>query len=105
MHKTSNALEILRRRAEKDPELQKLYEEEKVNFYVALAIREARLANGLTQAQLAKKVGTTQSVIARLEDADYEGHSLSMLQRIADCLNRKIVIRLDPLQTSKRKAA
>jgi transcriptional regulator with XRE-family HTH domain len=38
---------------------------------------------GLTQAELAKKVGTTQSVIARLEDAEYKGHSLAMLERIA----------------------
>ena len=38
---------------------------------------------GLTQAELAKKVGTTQSVIARLEDAEYAGHSLRMLKRVA----------------------
>ena len=38
---------------------------------------------GLTQAELAKKVGTTQSAIARLEDAEYGGHSLTMLERIA----------------------
>jgi transcriptional regulator with XRE-family HTH domain len=38
---------------------------------------------GLTQAELARKVGTTQSVIAHPEDADYAGHSLAMLERIA----------------------
>ncbi len=37
---------------------------------------------GLTQTELAKKVGTTQSVIARLEDAEYSGHSLTMFERI-----------------------
>ena len=37
----------------------------------------------LTQAELARKVGTTQSVIARQEDAEYAGHSLNMLERIA----------------------
>ena len=36
----------------------------------------------MTQAELARKVGTTQSVIARLEDAEYTGHSLTMLERI-----------------------
>ena len=35
------------------------------------------------QTELAKKVGTTQSVIARLEDAEYTGYSLTMLERIA----------------------
>ena len=38
---------------------------------------------GLTQTELAKKIGITQSVIARLEDAEYTGHSLAMLERIA----------------------
>ena len=38
---------------------------------------------GLTQTELAKKVGTTQSVIARLEDSEYTGHSLTMLARVA----------------------
>jgi transcriptional regulator with XRE-family HTH domain len=38
---------------------------------------------GMTQSELAKTVGTSQSVIARLEDAEYAGHSLSMLERIA----------------------
>ena len=79
MPKTKDAIEILKRRREKDKELKKLYEEEKMSFSVSLAIRKAREKEGLTQAALAKKVGTTQSVISRLEDADYEGHSLSML--------------------------
>ena len=43
-------------------------------------------AGRITQRQLAKKVGTTASVICRLEDADYQGHSLAMLRRIAAAL-------------------
>ncbi len=50
---------------------------------LALLVREMRDGAGLTQAGLAKRVGTTQSVIARLEDAEYRGHSLPMLERIA----------------------
>ena len=96
-----DAVEILRRRALKDPKLQELYEEEKINYQSALAIREAREAAGLTQAQLAKKIGTTQSVISRLEDADYEGHTLKMLERIAEALKQRIVIHLEP-ETSHR---
>jgi transcriptional regulator with XRE-family HTH domain len=42
---------------------------------------------------LAEKLGTKQSVISRLEDADYEGHSLTMLQRIAAALGRRLEIR------------
>lgn len=98
---TTDAVEILKRRALKDPKLQELYEEEKINYQSALAIREAREAAGLTQAQLAKKIGTTQSVISRLEDADYEGHTLKMLERIAEALKQRIVIHLEP-ETSRR---
>lgn len=92
MKKTNNALEILRRRAEKDPELQKYYEEEKLNLKLAILIRESREAAGLTQTQLAELIGTQQSVISRLEDADYEGHSLSMLQKIAKVLNKTLIL-------------
>lgn len=49
----------------------------------AVLVREMREDAGLTQAALAKKVGATQSVIARLEDAEYTGHSLTMLERVA----------------------
>lgn len=55
----------------------------------------------LTQRQLAKRVGTTASVICRLEDADYEGHSLAMLRRIAAALNKRVEIRF---VENKRKA-
>jgi ribosome-binding protein aMBF1 (putative translation factor) len=50
---------------------------------LALLVREMREDAELTQTELAKRVGTTQSVIARLEDAEYAGHSLTMLERIA----------------------
>lgn len=50
---------------------------------VAMLVREMREAANLSQAQLAKRVGTQQPVIARLEDAEYKGHSLNMLERIA----------------------
>ena len=47
---------------------------------------------GLTQTELAELIGSKQPVIARLEDADYEGHSLTMLQRIAIALNQRVEI-------------
>ena len=59
-------------------------------------IYDARMKAGLTQKQLADMIGTKQSVIARLEDADYEGHSLSMLRRIAEALDQKLEVRFVP---------
>jgi predicted transcriptional regulator len=57
-------------------------------------IYAARTKAGLTQQALADLAGTKQPVIARLEDADYDGHSLSMLQRIATALNKRLEIHL-----------
>jgi len=90
---TSDAVEILRRRYVKnDPERRASVEAERVNAQVAQLIHDLRVDAGLTQAEVAELVGTTQSVISRLEDADYEGHSLSMLNRIARALNQKMTV-------------
>jgi transcriptional regulator with XRE-family HTH domain len=59
-------------------------------------IRKLREAAGLTQAELAERLGTTQSVISRLESDDYEGHSLSMLNRIGAALNCRLTVGLAP---------
>lgn len=71
-------------------------ETERVNAEVAQAIYDLRKEAGLTQKELADLIGTTQSVISRLEDADYEGHSLSMLSRIAGHLDRRLLIKIVP---------
>ena len=91
---TTDAVEILDRRYFKEnPERIAELEEERANAEVARKIHELRETAGMTQAELAKLVGTTPSVISRLEDADYEGHSLSMLRRIAASLNKRVEIR------------
>jgi ribosome-binding protein aMBF1 (putative translation factor) len=91
--KTSDAVTILDRMAGESAELRRLTEEARVNAAVAQLIYEARNKAGLSQAELADRIGTRQSVISRLEDADYEGHSLSMLQRIAAALGLSVEIR------------
>lgn len=96
MAKTKDALRIIDRITGDDPELRELIEDETINAQIARMIYDARSRAGLTQQQLAELVGTKQPVIARLEDADYEGHSLSMLQRIAAALNQKLDIHLVP---------
>jgi ribosome-binding protein aMBF1 (putative translation factor) len=93
---TDDAGEILERVVGDDADLRRQVEEEKLHVRVAEMIFEARVRAGLTQAELAHLVGTTQSVISRLEDADYEGHSLSMLQRIAEALHQRLEVRFVP---------
>ena len=68
----------------RDPEVRIKYEEEKVKSEIAMIVKLARKRAGLTQVELAEKVGTAQSVIARLESGnDSRTPSLSLLSRIA----------------------
>ena len=76
-----------------DSERQGAYEQELLNAEIASLLFRLRTEAGLSQRELAKRVGTTASVICRLEDADYDGHSLSMLRRIASALNKRVEIR------------
>ena len=87
MAKTRDANRIIDDVTGNDEELQQMIAEETVNAEVARLIYASRKMAGLTQTELAKLIGSKQPVIARLEDADYEGHSLTMLQRIAIALN------------------
>jgi len=94
--KTADASQVLDRITGEDPKLREFIEEQKLNVRVAEMIHDAREAAGLTQAALAKLVGTTQSVVSRLEDADYKGRSLTMLERIAHALGQRLEVRLVP---------
>ena len=85
------------------PERQRGLEEARLNATIARQIHELRTRAGLSQRQLAKLIGTTASVISRLEDADYEGHSLPMLQRISAALNRRVEVRFVPLSSAGKK--
>ena len=98
---TTDGVEILHRRFyQGKPARLKSLEEARANEEIALKIRELRTKSGLTQAQMAKLIGTTASVICRLEDAEYEGHSLAMLRRIAGSLNQRVEIRFITVRRS-----
>jgi len=79
-----------------DPRREQEFEEEVINAEIARKIYELRTKTALTQQELAARVGTSKSAICRLEDADYEGHSLSMLKRIAEALDKRVEIRFVP---------
>lgn len=98
---TTDAVEIIHRRYfQGKSERLKTLEEARADEEIARKIFELRTKAGLTQSQIGKLIGTTASVICRLEDADYEGHSLAMLRRIAAALNQRIEIRLIPIRRS-----
>ncbi len=87
-----------------DEQKAQAFEAELANADVARKIHDLRARAGLTQAALAGLVGTTASVISRLEDADYDGHSLAMLRRIAAALDKRVEIRFVPIKRTARPA-
>ena len=100
---TADAVQILYRRYyERRPERVKELDEARANDSVARKLTVLRLRAGMTQRQLAKLVGTTPSAICRLENADYEGHSLAMLNRIAAALDQRVELRFVPVSQGKR---
>src|SRR6266566_4183395 len=87
-----------------DPEQRDYYEQALFDTEVASMIYDLRTKAGLSQRALAKKIGATASVICRLEDADYEGHSLAMLRRIAAALSKRVELRFMPIQAKAAPA-
>jgi len=87
----ATGVELLRSRFVKgDAAKEKFISDERNRMDVAQSIYDARMKAGLTQEELANLVGTTKSAISRLEDSDYEGHSMNMLRRIADALGKTV---------------
>lgn len=87
-----------------DPKQIEEYEQEVLNAEIARKIYDLRTKAGLSQRELARRVGTTASAICRLEDADYDGHSLFMLKRIAEALDKRVEIRFMPLRRKLQPA-
>jgi DNA-binding XRE family transcriptional regulator len=94
--RTGDALALVEHLAGKSQEMADLVAQEQANLDIARKLYDLRAQAKLSQAELARRVGTTQSVISRLEDADYDGHSLQMLRRIASALDKRVEIRFLP---------
>ena len=91
-----------RRSCEGRPRRLAALEEARANEAIARQIHALRTAAGLSQRELAARVGTTTSVICRLKDADCAGHSLSMLRRIAAALQRRVEVQFVPVAVGPR---
>jgi DNA-binding XRE family transcriptional regulator len=102
--KISDGVELLDRRyVHNDSEMKKLVEEEFEKLKIGQQIYDLRKESNLTQDELADMVGTTGSVISRLESAEYDGHSLKMLERIAVALGKKVAISIVDREDQLRK--
>ncbi len=102
---TSDAVEILHRRFSAGrPERLAELEEARASAAVARAAYELRTKAKLSQRELARRVGLAPATVAQLEDDDFEGDMLALLQRIAAALNKTVEIRVVPRKV-KRQAA
>ena len=97
--------EFVERRARRSAIYRKTFARTAHQIDLAVLVREMREDASLTQVELAKKVGTTQSVIARLEDAEYTGHSLTMLARIAAVCGIALKLRAEKKPHFNREVA
>jgi transcriptional regulator with XRE-family HTH domain len=87
---------LLRAKLASDNDLHCAVDKARFSADVAQQIYDARVGAKLTQTQLADLAGMHQSVIARLEDADYTGHSLNTLWKIAWALNSRLSVSFEP---------
>lgn len=83
-----------RRKALKDSAFKKAFQEpdEDVFIHIAHSILTLRKAAGITQGELARRIGTSQQAIARIESLDYKGHTLSTLSKLADAFKKRVSV-------------
>ena len=82
-----------------DPSFAEKLEEADRAWDIAFQIYNLRQAAGLTQKQLAELVGTKQSNIARVEDADYTGYTFKTLEKVTKALKARLQIKIVPQST------
>lgn len=82
----------------RDPEFAARFERAGEAWDVGLQIAALRRQSGLSQKELAKLLNTSQQQISRLESANYEGHSLSMLRRVAEALHARVRVVFEPVE-------
>lgn len=88
----------------KNSRFAEVFRSEFSRLMLAHRIAELREKRGLSQADLARLVGTTQSGIARLENPNYRNYSMKTLERIASALGARLVVDLQEEPQGKRAA-
>jgi len=88
----------------RDPDFAERFRRAGEAWDVALKIAALREKAGLSQKELARKLKTSQQNISRLESPAYEGHSLSMLRRVAHALNAEVKVVFEPVHARKHAA-
>lgn len=99
---TTSAAEILHRRIYAHrPERQDELRQTRREMALGIKIRQLRKEAGLTQQELADQIGTRPSAISRIEDADYDRHSISLLARVAEALDMRLIVDFEAKSAGK----
>jgi len=85
----------------RDPDFAERFKRAGEAWDVAMQIAALRDRAGLSQKALARRLGTSQQQVSRLESPAYEGHSLSMLRRVARALNAEVKVIFEPAHGKK----
>ena len=102
----SSSLQRFKRQALASPGVKEAYDALEDEFAFLDEVLKARAESGLTQAEVAERVGTTQSAIARLESAEPKhSPSIATLQRYANALGYRLEVRLVKRRRSTSRAA
>ncbi len=88
----ASAYERWRAKLLADPETRKIYEEEAAKKELWLQLVEARMDAGLTQSQLAKRLGVSQAQVARIEKRGYDSYTLKTLRRYVDAIGSGLAV-------------
>ncbi len=78
----------------KDPDFKERFRKAGEAWDVAIQIASLRKRCGLSQKELARRLKTSQQQVSRLESPSYEGHSLSMLRRVAEVLGATVQVEI-----------
>ena len=102
--KKSNFDKYLDRQME-DPDFARRFRDADAEWNIALQIAELRKSSGLSQAQLARRLRSSQQQVSRLESPSYEGHSIRTLRQVAEALGASIEVRIHTSSAQKDSVA
>jgi DNA-binding XRE family transcriptional regulator len=88
----------------KDPNFTVRFKKAGQAWEVAMQLAALRKESGLSQKELANGLGTSQQQISRLESPNYEGHSLSMIRRVAEALGATVNVRIEKKRPQRKHA-
>ena len=86
--------DFLKEQFKADKDLEKDFYKGLEKSRIAIEIAAFREREGLTQAELARRVGTSQSAIVRMENADYQNYSIRTLRKISEVLDLELLVSL-----------